>query len=152
MTESPSGIPHALETAFCNLVAALDDGIRQYQANLQYTNSHDVCRCIERFVDALRHISGGQAELQKRAALVETRCGPGSQYATARAQSLKYRGQPQKLSASQQAISQLRRSSGSPRSLAEVETERRYVEYVLDDPKRKLSPPVREGFAALHNA
>ena len=67
MTELDVQIPHALATAHVELIAALDEGINQYKTNLRYSNVHDVCRCIERFVDALCQNPGGRDELRSRA-------------------------------------------------------------------------------------
>lgn len=74
------GIPHALTKAHAELVTALECGIEQFKARLEYSNSHEVCQCIERFVDELRRVPGAVGELDFRKTLVLVRCRQGTRY------------------------------------------------------------------------
>ena len=86
MPGSRQQIPHALEKAYAELTTELEKGIEHFKETLKFSNSFEVCQCIERFVDVLG--SSGREELQRRAGLVESLCGPGSDYHTARAEAL----------------------------------------------------------------
>ena len=144
---------NALMTAHAELIAVLGKGIQQFKDNLEYSKSHDVCQCIERFVDALYETAGGRDELQRMATLVETRCGPRSDYETARKESLRnYRGQPRKLTGSKIAVSKLRKSKGTPLFLAEVTEERREIERLLSEDILNFSAASRQAYESWRSA
>ena len=147
MANSHSRFSHALVTSHRDLIAELEKGIQQFKANLQFSNSHNVIRYIERFVDALNQIPGGQDELKRRATLIETSCRPGSGYDTARAESLQsYRGQPRRLTGSKLAIDNLREPKDTPVFLADIDQERQDIERVLNEGILKFSDAGREAF------
>lgn len=126
MTKSQEPIQHALKTAYRELIAALGKPIHQYK-------SQKVCRRIERFVDALNKNAGGY-ELERRAALIERLCEPGSHYETARAQALSsHRGEPRKLTVSKWALGGLRKPNGTPLFLAQIDQELEDCKRVLDE-------------------
>ena len=87
MSNSHEQIPHALATSRRELFAVLDKEIKKFNASPQYSIPldvyNDVKRYVERFVVALSEIAGGLDELRSRATLVETLCGPGTDFFTA---------------------------------------------------------------------
>ena len=87
---TPSGvvIPHALAVAHATLTAALDEAIDMYKRNLRFPGPAPVIDAIERFVHELHLVPEWFAELERRAALVEKACAPGSAYDEARRHAL----------------------------------------------------------------
>ncbi len=140
-------IPHALATAHGTLSATLDEGIKNYEANLRFGNADDVCRAVERFVGAFHQHRGGRDELRRRAMLVETRCGAGGEYEAARAAALQaYRVTPQRLSGSNLTIGGLAEATTTPRYLSEVTREREQIERALQDDALNATPGAREAY------
>jgi hypothetical protein len=140
MTESRRRISYSLEAAHKNLVAALNEG------------SRDVCQCVERFVAVLCLTPGGRDELQRRAALIETRSAEGSDYARARELALsRYIGQPRKLSGAKLAIDSLSQSNSTPLFIADVKRAQENVKRELDENVLGLSDAARDSFASWHS-
>lgn len=77
---SSFSLPHALTVAHQKLRDCLDRGIKQWGANLRYSNGREICSAVEGFVDELWRVPAWWAELQRRAGLVESSCGPGSKF------------------------------------------------------------------------
>jgi hypothetical protein len=153
MIEPANLIPHALASAYRRLVEALDERDRRHDAETRPATDPGLPRCVERFVDALHQIPSGGDELRRRATFVESRCGPGGAYATARARSLEsYRDEPSELTGSALAIRRLRASNAQPLFLAEVNAQRQDIEHVLRDGVLELSDAARGVFEAWHTA
>lgn len=147
MTESHGHIPYALTTAHGKLVAALDKGIKQYKANRRNSNSDDVCRCIERFVDAINQEPSWQHELESRATFVEKRCGPGSDFRQYRANALaSHKGQLHNHLGSKTAIGRLREPKGNQRTLHDVASDRKIIERILNEGILNLGAGARQLF------
>ena len=133
-------LPHTLQTAHEHLCAELRQGIESFKLNLRFSNAHEICRAVERFVHQLSKVSAWFEELQRRSCLVELRTAPEGDYDQAKQQSLaSYRGRPRKLSRSKLAIGELRSFEANPEFLSVVISERDALEQMLDEGVLNLS-------------
>ena len=140
-------VPHALSVAHQRLADSLGEGIDQYDRNTRFSNSHEICQAIERFIDELCRVPGGESELQQRSDLIEKRCAPETAYDQAKVKSLKgYTGQPKELSASKLAIRRLRNGEANPSFLGDVVTELQDLERVLGEGTLELNADATDGF------
>lgn len=146
-------LPHAIVHAYHNVSVQVEEGLRQYTERQRFSNGTDLCRRIEQFVDALRHIPGAYEELLRRTDWVETGCGPGSAYHQARAAALAaYKGRPEQLSGSKVAIGRLRHTRGQPCHLEDLDCERQDIERILAEGILKLTISARTAFSDWRTA
>ncbi len=155
---------HALEKAYRELTAELEKGIEQFRNTLGYSSGHEVCECIERFVDTLG--SRGLAELRRRAGLIAALCGPNSTYHAGRAHALELT--PTNFVSDfppwlKRPTESLLNSGAAPDAIApgarrpplflsEVSGERKIIETLLNHENLNLSETARQAYQEWRNS
>ncbi len=139
-------IPHSLAVACRSLIQALNEAITAYEETQRFPDSAFVISTVERLVHELGQRSEWMAEVQRRASLVQTSCGPGSVYEKAREAALAaitsdkpdiYRGSL--------ALRRLRKAhTPDPGFLTKIAEVRNNIEAVLEEPSLGLTPKARQ--------
>lgn len=143
---SKGPLPHALKVGRRRLKGVLKDAIDQCKRNRRYSNRRAIFRAVERFVDEFRRVPQWQAELERRAGLVEGLTAPGTTYAQAERAALKSYRRRATDDWALHVESRLRESLIDSPLLWDIAGKRDLLERVFAEGILELTPPAEAAF------